>query len=183
MRRLSFLLLALALLVTGAGVLWFGQVVRGDARDNAAIRSLAAGRDSVLRSKADPRAIYARALYFALRDRTEEAQALLPDLAQGPASLQAMAQYAIGNSRMRAGFGKIDAGAFDDAIPEINLAKMAYRDALRADPQNLDAKVNLELAMRLVRDLPRPEQEGNTDEDAQPRRLWTDLPGLPRGAP
>lgn len=183
MRRVAFLLLVLALTALGAASLWFGRAVWADARDNAAIRALADGRDTPLRVNADPKAIYARLLYYALRDRTEEAHALLPDLAEAPRKLQSLAHYAIGNARMRAGFDKIDSGAFDDAVPEMNLAKNAYREALRADPESLDAKVNLELAMRLVRDLPRPEQSGDDDDQAQPRRLWTDLPGLPRGAP
>lgn len=183
MKRLQFWLLSLSLLITGAAMVWFGHGVWADARDNAAIRSLANGRNTDLRAGADFRALYARSLYYSLRDRTEEAQAILPDLAKAPDRIQSLAHYAIANSRMRAGFDTIDSGAFDDAIPQINLAKSSYRDALRADPDFIDAKVNLELAMRLVRDLPRPERDSSEDEAIQPRKLWTDLPGLPRGGP
>lgn len=183
MKRMLFWLLSLSLLAAALGVIWFGHAVWADARDNAAIRSLAGGRDVAPRRDADPRVIYARALYMALRDRTEEAQALLPDLATASPALRSWTHYAIANSRMRAGFERIETAALDDAIPEINLAKISYREALWAVPDSMDAKINLDLAMRLVRDLPRPEQEANDDEEEPPRRLWTDLPGLPRGAP
>lgn len=183
MRRMPFHALCVALVMSATAVVWFSLGLWGAARDNAAIRSLASGKDVELREAADPRAVYARILYLALRDRTEEAQGLLPHLADSPAQMRAQASYSIGNARMRAGFDQIDRGAFDDAVPQVNLAKSAYRDALRANPNYMSAKVNLDLAMNLVRDLPRPEQAGNEDEDAQTHRLWTDLPGLPRGAP
>ena len=183
MRRVLFWFLTSAILAAGVGVAWLGYATWADARDNAAIRSLSGGKDIVPRQGADLRVIYARTLDMALRDRTEEAQGLLHDLAAGSPHLRSLAHYAIGNARMRAGFEKIESMALDDAMPEINLAKMSYREALWAAPSNLDAKVNLELAMRLVRDLPRAELDANEDEDTPPRRLWTDLPGLPRGAP
>lgn len=182
-RRLTLLALVLALLISGAGVAWYGMAVRNDARDNAAIRNLAAGRGAQLREGADARAVHAAILFFAWRERLEEAQELLPLMQDARPDLLADAWFAIGNARMRLGFENIETSRFEDAEPEIELAKQAYRSALQADPSDRDSKVNLDLAMRLVRDLPRGEADGNEDPENQPRRLWTDLPGLPRGAP
>lgn len=183
MRRVAYFAGIASLLISAACAAYFGHSAWTVTQDNAAIRALVGGKDVELRAGAHPNTLYARALYFAVRDRTEEAQEMLAQIPDSEPQLVALAQYAIGNARLRAAFEKIDAGAFDDAVPEVNLAKSAYRAALHAQPDNMNAKVSLELAMRLVRDLPRPEQEGNPDEETQPRRLWTDLPGLPRGAP
>lgn len=183
MRRLGFFALLVWVALAGAAVLWSGWQLWGVTVDNRAIRSFAGGRDIALRDAADPRAAHARALYMTLRDRPQDAEALSGGLAAAPSGLVSEYHYAIGNSRMRMGFERIEANRIDDATALINLAKASYREALRAYPGNFDAKVNLELAMRLVRDLPREGQDGDENPDTQPRRLWTDLPGLPRGEP
>lgn len=183
MRRLGFLTLVAWVLLSGAALIWTGWQLWDVSTDNRAIRSLASGRDISLRQGADPRAAHARALYMTLRDRPQDAEALGPGLDKATPVLLSQYHYAIGNSRMRMGFDRIEQNRVDEATALINLAKASYRQALRAQPGNFDAKVNLDLAMRLVRDLPRDGQDGDEDPDSQPRRLWTDLPGLPRGAP
>lgn len=183
MRRFALAVLSLALLFSGAALVRSGHIVWGNFQDNAAIRAFADGQDVSLRKDADPRAIHARILFLAWRGKLAETQELLPRMAGGRPDLRSDAQFAIANARMRFAYDHIEAGRFEDATPEIELAKSAYREALRAEPGNRDAKVNLELAMRLVRDLPRPLAEGEEDPENQPRQLWTDLPGMPRGAP
>lgn len=183
MRRLTFLALAVWVALTGAGLVATAVQFIGVNADNRAIRSLAGGRDIALRDDADPRAAHARALYMSLRDRPQDAEALLSALEGGAPKLRSEYHYAIGNARMRIGFDRIERNRIDEATALVNLAKASYREALRAWPGNYDAKVNLDLAMRLVRDMPRHPQDGDEDPDAQPRRVWTDLPGLPRGAP
>lgn len=183
MRRLILATLCLALLFSGAALVRSGYKIWGNLQDNAAIRGLADGQDLALRKDADPRAIHARILFLAWRGKLAETQELLSRMVDGPPDLQSDARFAIANARMRFAYDHIEGGRFEDATPEIELAKTAYREALRAEPGNRDAKVNLELAMRLVRDLPRPLAEGEEDPNNQPRQLWTDLPGMPRGAP
>lgn len=124
------------------------------------------------------RAACARALYLSLHDHPQDAEAVLPALIGASPDLRSEYHYAVGNSRMRMGFARIEQHRIDEATALINLAKASYRDALRAWPGNYDAKVNLDLAMPLVRDMPRHAQDGDEDTDAQPRRLWTDLRGL-----
>lgn len=183
MRRVVFALLCLWVLAGIAASGWLGLRYWQQGRDNAAIRALAGGRDAVPRPGADPRVAHARALFMAWRDRIPEAEAQAPALAGARARLRGEYHYAIGNARLRAGFAAIEANRIDDATAQINLAKLAYRAALRERPADYDAKVNLDLAMRLVRDLPRDGKDGDDDPEVRPERLWTDLPGLPRGAP
>ncbi|MTH34302.1 hypothetical protein GL279_06770 [Paracoccus limosus] len=182
MRRLLPALLLIWVLAGLAALAQAGLMLWGQVQDNRAIRSLAAGTDLPLRAGADPRAHEARALYLAWRGRIPEAEAQAGGLDRASPLLQAEFHYAIGNARMRRAFDQLEANRIDDATTEVNLAKTAYRQALDALPGHYDSKVNLDLAMRLVRDLPR-EGNGEEDPEVQPQRLWTDLPGLPRGAP
>jgi mxaK protein len=62
------------------------------------------------------------------------------------------------------------------------LARDFYTRALRIEPQFWDAKYNLDIAMRLVRDFPDVEIHGD-DQKRPTSKLWTDLPGLPKGGP
>ena len=183
MRGLLFPLLLLACLLATGLSLYQGAGLLAQQRANAEIRAMASGRDQALSEGGDPRRHYARTLWLSQRERLDEALTPYAALADAPPPLRAAAAYALGNARMRAGFERIENGDLDGATPEINLAKAAYREALQADPAHRDARVNLSLAMRLVRDLPRDGADGDEDPEARPRRIWTDLPGLPRGAP
>lgn len=183
MKRLVFALLVLFVAGSVVATGWFGYRAWGDAVDNRAIRALAGGTNPPSRAGADPRVAHARVLFMAWRDRIPEAEALIPDLAGAAPALRSGAHMTIGNARMRRGFEAIEQRDLDSSVAEINLAKSAYRDALKAQPDNFDAKVNLELAMRLVRDLPREGNDGEEDPNVRPEELWTDLPGQPRGAP
>lgn len=182
-RRAPVLIAAAGLVLALAGAVWFGFGVWGDLRDSRDVRALAAGRDVAPRAGADPRVLHARALFLAERDRLAEAETLTPRLGGLRPDLLSAHHFAIANARMRLAFAAVETMSLDDAFPEVELAKAAYRRALRAWPENLDAKVNYDLAMRLLRDLPREGQDGEEDPENRPRRLWTDLPGLPRGAP
>lgn len=182
-RRLSFIALLLSLTACIGAVLWYGHSVWTDGRDNRTIRDLAEGREALPAEDADPRVVHARVLFLAWRDRLDEARDLLPLLANGDGGLLSQSYYAIGNARMRRAFDRVEASQFEEAVPEVELAKSAYRDALRLQPAYLDAKVNLDVAMRVVRDLPRPLAQGEEDPENRPQQLWTDLPGMPRGAP
>ena len=182
-RRVIFPALVVAVLAMAAGMVHAAWDLYGDIRDNRTIRALHAGYDIVPRAGADPRALLARALFLSWRDHVMEAEALGSGLADADDRLRSAYQFAIGNARMRAAYELIDVGKPSDAIPEVALAKLAYRAALHADPDDFNTKVNLDIAMRLVRDMPREGEVGEEEEAERPRRVWTDLPGLPRGAP
>ncbi len=150
----------------------------------ADLRALAAGRDVAVEPDAAPPLLHARALHLLARDRIAEAEVFGVQLVRaGDPDLLAGYRFTLGNARLRRAFSFIEVARLNDAIPEVALAKTAYRAALAADPEHYDAKVNLDIAMRLVRDLPRESLEGVGDPDARPKKVWTDLPGLPRGGP
>lgn len=174
------------LLATGAALLiasgWHWYEAR---RDNATIDALAAGEDvGIDPEKASSAVLFARAYYFLKRDRIDEAQVLLDQANfRADAKTRVLMLYDAGNTRLRASFAAIERGKFDRATSLVNLAKEDYNQALRLDPQAWDVKYNLDVAARLVRDLPQiaPSEEPLQQE---PRKdLWSDLPGVPRGAP
>lgn len=176
-----WLLLATGLaLMAASGWRWYETW-----RDNAVIAALAAGDDVAIDpERASPPVLFARAYFLLQRDRLDEAQLLL-DQANFRADdrTRVAMLYDDGNTRLRASFAEIEQGKFDRATSLVNLAKDDYNEALRLDPQAWDVKYNLDVAARLVRDLPviLPSEEPLQQE---PRKdLWSDLPGVPRGAP
>ncbi|WP_162906811.1 hypothetical protein [Algihabitans albus] len=151
---------------------------------DADIRALATGRDVAVEPDAAPALLHARTLHLLSRDRITEAEVLGVRLVRaGVPELEAGYRLTLGNARLRRAFTLIETARLNEAIPEVALAKVAYRAALAADPGRYDAKVNLDISMRLVRDLPRGDGDETGDPEARPRRVWTDLPGLPRGGP
>jgi len=75
--------------------------------------------------------------------------------------LRRIALYDLGNLHLHQG---LRAGLSDEAqsLPLIELAKQSYRDLLRKDPYDWDARYNLERALRLA-----PEDD-DTDADTGP---------------
>jgi mxaK protein len=152
----------------------------------AALAEFAAGRDigPERRYGAAPPVRLAYALYLAEREQHAEAQELLAELGeQGEAAFRARARYGLGNLYLRRALAAAEQGRAERAAPLAELAKDAYRRALRADPGFGDAKYNLEVATRLAPDF-EPLDSGTEppDEDAA-RKLWTRVPGFPRGLP
>ncbi len=165
--------------VAGAGLRLASNI-----RADATIDRLVAGRDVAIdKTSAPDEVVLARASYLLVRDRIDDAQTLA-DLAGSrlTRSHRAALFYNLANARLRLAIGAIEQNSIDTAVAQVNLAKMAYRQALRIDPAAWNAKYNLDIAMRLVRDLPM----GADVEDAsqsKPKELWTDLPGVPKGLP
>ena len=154
-------------------------------RHNSIVSRLAGGEDVAIETASAPDAVLlGRANYLLFRERIDEAQTIadLSAARMAPATRSKLL-YNLGNARLRTAIAAIEQGALDKAIASVNLAKIAYRQALRIDPAAWDVKYNLDVAMRLVRDLPQQDdvdEEGATEE---PKQLWTDLPGVPKGLP
>lgn len=172
------------LLASAGALLWSGMGLAQAVRANAILRALGSGRDiTVDAAKASPALLEGRAEFLLFRDRIEDAQPLLDQAAgRAPSAVLKRMLYNMANARMRAAIKAIDSGNYDKAIPLVSLAKSEYRKVLGLDPGFWDAKYNLDVAMRLVRDLPMG--EGEDKEPAKlPSKLWTDLPGVPTGLP
>lgn len=158
---------------------WLGLVLA----DNRTITALADGRDVAVSADAAPEVLLARADFLLRRDRIDEAQALVaPVVASGDREAERVLRFNLANARLRLALSLLVDSRIDQAVPLVNLAKDDYRRALRLAPGDWDAKYNLDVAMRLVREFPAVELEG----EAQPppsTKLWTELPGLPKGMP
>jgi mxaK protein len=176
--------LLLALLMSGGGAIWAGvDAWRAHAAD-AALAALVAGRDVEVDAAAPPELLAARVAFLARRDELDRARALLEPLeASGKSALGASAHYDLANSLLRRGFVLLERGQLEPAGPFVELARRSYRRALQLDPDFWDAKYNLDVASRLVRDNPRLEHSGGDELPADPKKIWTDLPGAPKGLP
>ncbi|GBD48776.1 hypothetical protein [Methylopila sp. Yamaguchi] len=153
-------------------------------QERAVIQALAENHDVQPADDASGAVLFARAHYLLIRNRIDEAQGFSGRIAErGGPELAARFHYDVGNARVRRALAAMDASKIDQAIPEVRLAKDAYREALHADAELWDARYNLDVAMRLVRDFPELESGEEEEVKAQPKKLWTDLPGLPRGLP
>lgn len=181
------LLPALWLVVLLAGLFlagWQGTRAFIDRRTNMAIAELAAGRDLAVAADAPAPLQLARLSFLTFRDRLDEAHPIANRLAAGDdPALAVAALYDLANARLRAALEELGSNNIDPAIPLVRLAKEGYRRALATDPGLWDAKYNLDITMRLVRDFPQIDLSGEELPPEAAKRLWTDLPGLPRGLP
>ena len=176
-----WLLLAVGLaLLAGAGWNWLR-----DWHDNRVIAQLLDGQDiAVDTERASPRVLFARADYLLKRDRVEEAQILLDQVNfRGDAETRVLMLFNSANNRVRAAFDAIDKGDFDKASALVELSKQDYMQALRLDPQAWNVKYNLDVAARLVRDLPEGSENHEPEHQGPPKDIWTNLPGIPEGEP
>ncbi|WP_372394066.1 hypothetical protein ABMY26_03690 [Azospirillum sp. HJ39] len=152
-------------------------------RDNRLIAGLSGGRDLPVDETAVAELRFARAHFLMVRDRFEEAQIMVDRLPPGRNGIAAAAQYDLANARLRAALSLLEAGRIDAAGALVRLAKDGYRHSLALGPGLWDAKYNLDVAMRLVRDFPQIDRVPEEEPPELPVRLWSDLPGLPRGLP
>ncbi|MGQ4273743.1 hypothetical protein [Terrihabitans sp. B22-R8] len=183
-RRIVPALTGLALIAGIALAVWNGVGWLSDRRANADIAALAAAHDIAIDDRASPEALFARLHFLSVRGRLDEAQPIAARLAQGDdKALAAAALYDLANARLRAALDHLGSNDIDPAIPLVRLAKDGYRRALVIDPGLWDAKYNLDITMRLVRDFPQIEATGEDVPPETAKRLWMDLPGLPKGLP
>src|SRR5690242_10591218 len=97
-----------------------------------------------------PEALFAQAQRLAQAGKYEEAVKSYKALIQGSREdLRQAARYNAGNSYLRQALRNGPEGALE-ALPLIELAKQSYRDLLRAQPGDWDARYNLERALLLA---------------------------------
>jgi mxaK protein len=178
LRRIAALASLAVLTVALAALAITGTRMALHAKANRTIAALAAGRDLPVELNGPDRLLMARAHFLMIRDRLDEAQPLVERLAADRSPLAMAALYDLATA-----ISFLEKTEIDPAVPQVRLAKAGYRAALVRAPDFWDAKYNLDIAMRLVRDFPQIEQDQQDEAQETPKRLWTDLPGLPKGLP
>ena len=151
---------------------------------NDSIKLLSANKDVAIDPKNSPsEVILARVNELIFHDRIDDAQTLLSSSeTRIDPRVRARALYNIANERTRKGAEFVRKGDLDHAAALINVAKSEYRLALKLDPNDWKTKFNLDIAMRVVRDLPQADNLPD-DEQSTPKKVWTELPGVPKGLP
>lgn len=112
--------------------------------------------------KLSPEGRLARAVALSSHDYDAALAAYKAIIQSNREDLRQIALYDLGNLHLRQA---IKAGVADESqsLPLTELAKQSFRDALRTDPTNWDARYNLERALRLA-----PEDEDDSDIDTGP---------------
>jgi mxaK protein len=153
---------AFCALAAALGLVTVVEVARLDhaQRVNAAIASSQAA--SGAKASPIPEARLASAVAMAKVDY-DGALATYKAIIQGEREdLRRIALYNLGNLHLRQA---LQVGLDDEAqsLPLVELAKQSYRDLLRRDPNDWDARYNLERTLRLA-----PEDDDDTDQDTGP---------------
>jgi len=185
LRKFRSAALVAALIASGTVLAVLSWKLYEVGRDNSVIAALKAGDDIAVDARtASDEVLVARSAFLLARNRREDAQSLL-DQSSGMADpkLRARLIYNHANARVRDAIAAVERGSNDKAIPLTRLAKDEYRLALRLDPTAWDTKFNYDVAMRIVRDFPGYESEDEEPPPDAPTKLWTDLPGVPKGLP
>ena len=109
-----------------------------------------------------PEARLARAVALARLDYDGALAAYKSIIHSSREDLHRIALYDLGNLNLRQA---VQYGLADEAqsLPLTELAKQSYRDLLRRDPTDWDARYNLERALRLA-----PEEDADDSEDTAP---------------
>ena len=102
-------------------------------------------------------------------DAVEHYARALTTAAPGPAGLEGRLKYNLGNVAYQRALQALPAA--QQALPHLQSAMTYYRDSLEVDPQQGDARYNLELAHTLLRQLQRQQPqspEASHSEQSQP---------------
>ncbi len=171
---------AWAILVLGTtAVAWHWQALRTATNFNTA---LAAGDYARAAGYASLRGRFAQAFGLTRAGRFDEAIAVYGDLSFADEHAVAdAARFNLANAYLRRAIGLRESGAEDLAIPLLELAKHGYRELLRDRNANRNdegrwaIRFNLELALKLLPDL--PVREAN--EEINPERSSRAISKMP----
>ncbi|MFA9462201.1 hypothetical protein [Thiohalorhabdus methylotrophus] len=182
---------ALAVALAAAGIsAWQGWQWLHNAHQNERIRKVLAHADVRITPEAPLAVLFARGYGEGELERYREARSAYQTIwirtdggrRGDPRDYAVRARYNLANLYLRRATERARNGEVDGARTMAELAKEAYRDALRARPAYWAAKRNFEAAQRLVRDL--PNSQGTPEEGAEPKEdVWSQMPGFPRGEP
>ena len=172
-RRRAHLLFGVAALGFGLLAAYQGWRLEHAERVNEAIASASTtGLDAAV-----PEARFAQANVLSRAGNFEEAAKAYKALIQGDrADLKLAALFNLGNLHLREALRN---GADDvvNSLPLVELAKQNYRDLLRDDPADWDARYNLERALWLAPEVDDPAGEDNNVPEWE-RRVAPRLQGF-----
>jgi mxaK protein len=128
-----------------------------------------------------PEVRLARAVALSAARRQAEAGRLYGELIQGPgpAGVRQTALFDLANMNLREAAGD-DARGPVRSLPLVETAKARYRDLLRDDAADRDARYNLERALRLAPEAP---DDADTDQDIEQQRQVTVRGAVPQELP
>lgn len=179
LRRDSLLILLLALSV---GSIAQAIVLSRLSAHNETIKRLIQGEDVAVAADAPPEVLFARAYWLRQKNRDDEAIELFNRMeGAGDPGFRARVRYNVADLYLAHAIDLTERFDFERAFTLASLAKDLYRESLRLDSQEWDTKYNLEVAMRLVPDL--PQVETDPSEKQLQQGIWSSIPGFPRGLP
>jgi mxaK protein len=173
-RRTIHLLFAAASIALAVPTGWQALRLAQAVRINAAIAQAGA---TATASSEFAEARFAHALALSTAGRYEPALAAHKALLQGERGpLRHAVLYNLGNLHLHEAL-KNGPERANDALPLVELAKQSFRDALRDDPGDWDARYNLERALGIA-----PEVDERVEEDNAPpverQRVLTTAPAM-----
>jgi mxaK protein len=151
--------------------------------DNARIEGFLQGRDAGLPRHAAADLHAARGVFLLSHDRVDDAQIELDSIADATASnARATLLYGLANAHLKHALAIFNAAPMRRVAPLIALAQSEYRQVLRMDPGNWDARYNFDIASGLTHDADVAAYLSG-DDMARERALVPDAPGAPNGLP
>lgn len=182
-RARPWVVLALPMVLALGAVVLASFAIRAE-MTNATIHALKANHDEAVSTNAAPEALLARIGFLLTHDRVDDVQPYVEALDKtGSDRTRAVAHYNFANGRLRQAFDLVTAGKIDEAGPLVVLSRQEYRRALTLAPDDWDAKFNLDVASRLIRDFPSFERTIGDEVKTDRKKIWTDVPGKPEGLP
>jgi len=175
-------LVAIALCALGGAAFNLSEILQRRA-ENARIAAFAAGRDAILTRRAAAELHAARGVFLLSRDRVDDAQIELDSIPpEGASPARDTLLYALANAHLKRALEIFNSAPMRRVAPLIALAQSEYRQVLRHDPYNWDARYNFDIAASLTHD---PEVAAflKGDDMARERALVPDAPGAPNGLP
>lgn len=167
-RRTIHVAFAVATVALGLVAAYQGLRLHRAQRINDAIASAATIDANVAEAR------FARALALAESGDAGAALEIYKALIRsGRADLERAARYNVGNLHLREAM-KSGPDEAARSLPLIELAKQSYRDLLRIDPSDWDARYNLERALRLA---PEIEESAANEPPEPPQRAFSTAPG------
>jgi mxaK protein len=155
-RRAAHTSFAIVALACGAVATWYGLRLKEAERTNAAIDAA----DTPMANQTVPQVRLAQALSLARAGKFTAALKIYKSVLDANDEIRLPALYDLANLNMREAL-KNGPGEAQRFMPLIELAKQSYRDDLRSNPADWDARYNLERALWLSPEYDDPMLERN----------------------